>query len=143
MRPNAASVGGVICDPAGQCLSFLVKMFLATSWLNYLIAAALWERLFSHAHVVYYIDNESSHVAYIRGDGETVKASSLIQSVVQVESDLHHRVCLVALSSTMPSVSVQPEQVLTGRRFQTTLDLEEGRSSEGAESFPCEKVAVS
>lgn len=120
-----------------------MKMFLATSWLNYLIAAALWERLFSHAHVVYYIDNESSHVAYIRGDGETVKASSLIQSVVQVESDLHHRVCLVALSSTMPSVSVQPEQVLTGRRFQTTLDLEEGRSSEGAESFPCEKVAVS
>ena len=68
-----------------------MKMFLATSWLNYLIAAALWERLFSHAHVVYYIDNESSHVAYIRGDGETVKASSLIQSVVQVESDLHHR----------------------------------------------------
>ncbi|CAL1144384.1 unnamed protein product [Cladocopium goreaui] len=42
--------------------------------------------------VVYYIDNESPRMAYIRGDGETQRAAQMIHAFVQQESAMQHRV---------------------------------------------------
>jgi hypothetical protein len=60
--------------------------------LPVVIAASLWGSLFSNSQVVYYIDNESARLAYVRGDGETLRASKLIQVFVEEEARLQHRV---------------------------------------------------
>ena len=60
--------------------------------LPVLIAAELWGQTYAEAQVFYYIDNESSRMAYIRGDGETQRAAQMIHAFVQHESAMQHRV---------------------------------------------------
>ena len=60
--------------------------------LPVVIAATLWGSLFATSQVVYYIDNESARLAFVRGDGETLRASKLIQVFVEEEARLQHRV---------------------------------------------------
>ena len=102
------SVGGVIFDPHGSCLHFfgervpdrVMNDLLERSKnpihelevLPVLIAAEMWGQLYAEAQVVYYIDNESSRMAYIRGDGETQRAAQAINAFVQHESAMQHRV---------------------------------------------------
>ena len=102
------SVGGVIFDPHGNCLQFFgervpdkfMNDLLGRSKnpihelevLPILIAVELWGQLYAEAQVVYYIDNESSRMAYVRGDGETQRAAQAIEAFVQRESAMQHRV---------------------------------------------------
>ena len=106
----SGSVGGVLFDPAGQCLRFsdsgeevpphIMRDLFARSKnpihelevLPVFVAALLWGEANACSQVVYYIDNESSRMAYIRGDGETTRSSALIQSFVETEAKLQHRV---------------------------------------------------
>ena len=60
--------------------------------LPVLIAALAWGHLYACSQVVYYIDNESARMAYIRGTGETLRASLLVQSFVEDEAAQQHRV---------------------------------------------------
>ena len=105
---RSGSVGGVLYSPSGECLkyfggsvpSFIMQDLLSRSQnpiheleiLPVVIAATLWGSLFSNPQVVYYIDNESARLAYVRGDGETLRASKLIQVFVEEEARLQHRV---------------------------------------------------
>ena len=82
------SVGGVIYDPSGSCVSFfgeavptaiMEDLFRRSKnpiheleVLPVLIASLAWGHHFTCAQVVYYIDNESARMAYSRGTGETV-----------------------------------------------------------------------
>ena len=102
------SVGGVVYDPYGNCLHFFgervpdrvmddllgrsKKPIHELEVLPVLIAAEHWGQTNAEAQVVYYIDNESSRMAYIRGDGETQRAAQMIHAFVQYESAMQHRV---------------------------------------------------
>ena len=102
------SVGGVIYNPQGSCLEFfgeavpkaVVDDLFSRSknpiheleLLPVLIAAETWGHMFACSQVVYFIDNESARMAYVRGHGETVRGSKIIQSFVQLESIMQHRV---------------------------------------------------
>eukprot|EP00435_Cladocopium_sp_Y103_P041733 s2725_g11.t1 len=105
---RAGSVGGVLYDPHGQCLKFfgeavpkdIMEDLFSRSQnpiheleiLPVFIAADLWGDMYTGAQVVYYIDNESSRMAHIRGTGETLRASQLIDAFVRLECDCQHRV---------------------------------------------------
>eukprot|EP00435_Cladocopium_sp_Y103_P051887 s469_g16.t1 len=105
---GTGSVGGMIYDPNGQCLRFfgeavppeIMKDLLSRSKnpiheleiLPVFIAADLWGDMYPHAQVVYYIDNESSRMAHIKGTGETLRASMIIEQFVKIEFDAQHRV---------------------------------------------------
>ena len=56
--------------------------------LPVLVASMLWGELFTGAQVVFYIDNESARMAYIRGGGETLRGAHIIQAFVERESEL-------------------------------------------------------
>ena len=102
------SVGGIIYDPSGQCLFYfgeevptaIMQDVFSRSKnpihelevLPVLIASLLWGHLLSGAQVVFYIDNESARMTYIRGTGETLRASSLVQTFVEHEAKLQYRV---------------------------------------------------
>ena len=102
------SVGGVIYDPQGNCRSFfgesvpqtIMDALLANSMnpihelevVPILLAAHLWGKAYEGSQVVYYIDNESSRMAHIRGHGETLRAAQMIEAFVGIESSLQHRV---------------------------------------------------
>ena len=51
-----------------------------------------WGELFKGSQVVFFIDNESARMAYIRGNGETLRAEQLVQSFVEQEAKLQHRI---------------------------------------------------
>eukprot|EP00435_Cladocopium_sp_Y103_P041856 s106_g11.t1 len=101
------SIGGLIIDPNGTCQSFfsslvpedVMEEFFKVSAnpihelevLPVFVACLVWGRRFTGALVVYYIDNESARMAYIRGSGETLFSSCIIHDFVGVESQLQHR----------------------------------------------------
>ena len=102
------SIGGVLYDPSGACLKFfgeetpsaIMDDFLSASknpiheleLLPVLVASLVWGEMFAGAQVVFYIDNESARMAYIRGSGETLRGAGIIQTFVERESSLQHRV---------------------------------------------------
>ena len=102
------SVGGVIYDPSEACIRFfgeavptaiMEDLFKRSKnpiheleVLPVLIATLAWGHLFTCAQVIYFIDNESARMAYIRGTGETLRASLLVQSFVEIEAAQQHRV---------------------------------------------------
>ena len=102
------SVGGVIYNPQGCCLEFFGEevprvvmddLFSRSNnpiheleLLPVLITAETWGRMFAGSQVIYFIDNESARMAYIRGNGETIRGSKIIQTFVQLEATMQHRV---------------------------------------------------
>ena len=94
-------IGGILISPQGSCVSFfssevpswMMDKLLAKSAnpiheleiLPVHLAACLWRRYINFAQVVWYIDNESSRIAFIRGSGETQYASVFIEAFVQIE----------------------------------------------------------
>ena len=105
---KTGSIGGVLYSPSGECLRFFGESVPAKllddlfsrsknpihelEVLPILVAASLWGDLFPHSQVVYFIDNESSRMACIRGTGETLRASEVTQAFVNLESKLQHKV---------------------------------------------------
>ena len=93
---------------------------------------------FAGALIVYCIDNESSRMAYIRGTGETLRASEVIQAFVELEAKLQHKewfgrvpshsnpTRLADLTLKKSLLLVRSEPVLTGRRHGSTLVCEWG-----------------
>ena len=138
------SVGGVIYDPSGSCASFfgeavptaiMEDLFRRSKnpiheleVLPVLIASLAWGHHFTCAQVVYYIDNESARMAYIRGPGETVRASLLVQSFVENEAAQQHRVWFGRVPShsnpaDAPS-RLDHSHVLAKGASQTNIDWE-------------------
>ena len=105
---HTGSVGGLLISPSGICTlyfsevvpgDFLEELFKLSKnpiheleVLPVLLACSLWGHLYSGALVVYYIDNESARMAFIKGSGETPKASSMVHSFVCLEAERQHRV---------------------------------------------------
>ena len=101
------SIGGLIIDPLGRCQSFfsgmvpsdvMEELFEASAnpiheleVLPVLVACLVWGERFSGALVVYFIDNESARMAYIKGHGETAFASCMIGDFVEMEAALQHK----------------------------------------------------
>ena len=48
--------------------------------------------MFAHSQVVFYIDNESARMAYIRGDGSTDLGAKIVEQFVSLEAKMQHRV---------------------------------------------------
>ena len=67
---KSGSVGGVIFSPCGVCLNFFGES-VPRRILDGLFSSHLWGEMFAHSQVVFYIDNESARMAFIRGDGST------------------------------------------------------------------------
>ena len=104
---RCGSVGGLIISPLGTCLSFFSSVVptditeelfkLSCNPIHELevlpvfIACLEWGDRFEGSLVVYYIDNESSRMAYVRGSGETHFATHLISDFVQLESQRQHK----------------------------------------------------
>ena len=59
--------------------------------LPVLIASKVWGKRYEGALIVYYIENESARMAYVRGSGETNFASCVISDFVLIESQLQHK----------------------------------------------------
>ena len=101
------SIGGLIIDPLGRCQSFFSSMVPADVMdeffqasanpihelevLPVLVACLLWGAKFSGALIVYYIDNESARMAYIKGNRETNFASCMIGNFVELEAAWQHK----------------------------------------------------
>ena len=100
---RSGGIGGLLITPNGACASYFssaVPKWLMDKLLNVsanpihelellpvYLAMCLWSSRFSYSQVVWYIDNESSRMAAIRGSGETVFASIFIDAFVKDESD--------------------------------------------------------
>lgn len=97
--------------------------------LPVLIAARAWGHHFACAQVVYYIDNESARMAFIRGTGETLRASSLVQEFVENEAAQQHRVWFGRVPShSNPADSpsrLEFSHVLSMGATRTNVDWEE------------------
>ena len=109
------SVGGVILDQSGKCINFfgeqvpasLMEKLMARSKnpihdlevLPIFLAATLWGGMFKAGQVVYYVDNESARMAYIRGSGETPMSSAVISRFVILESQFQHKVWFARVPS--------------------------------------------
>ena len=109
------SVGGVILDQSGKCINFfgeqvpasLMEKLMARSKnpihdlevLPIFLAATLWGGVFKAGQVVYYVDNESARMAYIRGSGETPMSSAVISRFVILESQFQHKVWFARVPS--------------------------------------------
>ena len=105
---KSGSLGGVIFSPCGVCLNFfgeavprrildglfshsknpIHELELLPVWL----AIHLWGELFAYSQVVFYIDNESTRMAYIRGDGSTDLGAKIVEHFVSLEAKMQHRV---------------------------------------------------
>ena len=134
------SVGGVIYDPQGNCQRFfgesvpqpIMDALLTTSKnpihelevVPILLAADLWGKAYEGSQIVYYIDNESSRMAHIRGDGETLRAAQMIRAFVDIESSLQHRVWF----GRVPSYS-NPADAPSRLDFKEVLQLGATRTS--------------
>eukprot|EP00435_Cladocopium_sp_Y103_P062898 s272_g24.t1 len=141
---QSGSVGGVIYSPSGECLHFFGEevpthimrdLFERSNnpiheleVLPVLIAADLWGQMYSHAQVVYYIDNESSRMAHIRGTGETLRANLMIDMFVRLEADLQHKVWFGRVPSfSNPSDSpsrLEFEHIMSLGATRTSIDWE-------------------
>eukprot|EP00435_Cladocopium_sp_Y103_P063423 s272_g25.t1 len=106
-RTLEGSIGGLILSPHGQCLSYfseavpvdILNEFFKVSCnpihklavLPVLVACLLWGEEFASALLVYYIDNESARMAFVKGSGETTFASAMISDFASLECELQHR----------------------------------------------------
>ena len=59
--------------------------------LPILTACLLWGTLFKGALVVYYIENESARIAFVKGNGETTFACRLAYEFVCLKPEMQHR----------------------------------------------------
>ena len=89
-------IGGLLISPSGACVSFFssaVPLWMMERLLEHSanpihelellpisLAAMMWTKYIGFSQVVWYVDNESSRMAAIRGSGETFHASSFIES---------------------------------------------------------------
>ena len=101
------SIGGLIISPCGVCHSYFseaVPEKVLTEFFKFsknpihelevlpvLAACDVWGTLFAGALIVYYIDNESSRMAFVKGSGETVFATTMVHNFVCLESKMQHR----------------------------------------------------
>jgi hypothetical protein len=100
------SIGGLIISPCGSVQLFssavpgdVMEEFFGSSRnpiheleiLPVFTACLLWGALFKGALVVYYIDNESARMAFVKGNGETTFACRLVYDFVCLESEMQHR----------------------------------------------------
>ena len=137
---QTGSVGGILYNPLGKCWKFFgesVPCEIMTDLfgrsqnpihelevLPVLLAADLWGHHYARAQVVYFIDNESSRMTHIRGTGETIRASCLIRTFVNIEHDRQHRVWF----GRVPSHS-NPSDAPSRLDFQSVLALGAERTS--------------
>ena len=100
---RSGSVGGVLISPQGDVMEFFSELAPADSAVKFfkdsknpihelevlpvLMALQLWCKRLQRSQTVWYIDNESARMAYIRGTGETSLASSFISEFVTGEAD--------------------------------------------------------
>ena len=123
---RSGGIGGLLITPNGSCASYfsssvpewpewLMNKLLDVSsnpiheleLLPIYLAISLWSSKFSYAQVVWYIDNESSRMAAIRGSGETVYASVFIDAFVETECNLQIKSCFSrVLSHSNPADGV-------------------------------------
>ena len=105
---QTGSIGGMVISPCGVCTSFfsgavperIMSRFFEVSKnpihelevLPVVAACDMWGTWFAGALVVYYIDNESARMAFVKGIGETSFSSGLIHDFVCEEARLQHRV---------------------------------------------------
>ena len=105
---KTGSIGGVLYNPQGECVHFfggavpecIMVDLLSRSKnpihelevLPVLVAAKVWSHMFARCQVVFYIDNESSRMAYIKGHGETLRAKFMIEEFVDIEARLKLRI---------------------------------------------------
>ena len=94
-------IGGILISASGSCVSYfsaevpawVMSKLLEESanpiheleLLPIYLAAFMWVGKFNKSQVVWYVDNESSRMAAIRGSGETHHASSIIEAFVEIE----------------------------------------------------------
>ena len=99
---GTGSVGGVLVSPTGIAVEYFSekvprnitdRLFEDSKnpiheleVLPVLMAMQLWWDKLQRSQVVFYIDNESARMAYIRGSGETSLASSFISEFVTLEA---------------------------------------------------------
>ena len=104
---KTGSVGGLIISPLGNCQSFFSEVVpeditaelfkLSCNPIHELevlpvfIACLEWGPRYEGALIVYYIDNESARMAFVKGSGETHFASHLINDFVCLEAQLQHK----------------------------------------------------
>ena len=114
---QTGSIGGVLVDPAGTPVEFfgfqIEEDFMSEllegsrnpihelEILPVTISAWQWAEKLRGSPVIFYIDNESAKMAFIRGSGETKWARVFLQEFVQLESDLE----LKTWFSRVPSFS--------------------------------------
>ena len=100
---GSGSVGGVLISPYGDVLEFfsekapkdLAVRFFRDSKnpiheleiVPVLMALQVWCKRLQRSQTVWYIDNESARMAYIRGTGETSLASAFFSEFVTCEAD--------------------------------------------------------
>ena len=134
------SIGGVLYDPCGCCLQFfgeevpgeIMDDLLATSQnpihelelMPILVASMAWGEMFAGAQAVFYVDNESARMAFIRGSGETTRGAHIIQAFVVRESELQHRVWF----GRVPSFS-NPSDAPSRLDFRALIEAGAGRTS--------------
>ena len=94
-------IGGILISPSGTCVQYfsaevppwMMDILLETSanpiheleLLPIYLAAFVWKQFLGLSQVVWYIDNESSRMAVVRGSGETRHAASIIDAFVRLE----------------------------------------------------------
>ena len=138
---RAGSIGGVLYNPAGDCLHFfgesvppdiLEDLFSRSQnpiheleLLPILVAALLWGEFFSSLKwSIMWTMSQSARMACIRGSGETLRAGEIVQSFVEVEARLPHRVWF----GRVPSFS-NPSDAPSRLDFQEVLGLGAVRTS--------------
>ena len=102
-KPNDAfgGIGGILISPSGTCVQYfsaevppwMMDILLETSanpiheleLLPIYLAAFVWRQFLGLSQVVWYVDNESSRMAVVRGSGETRHAASIIDAFVRLE----------------------------------------------------------
>ena len=100
---TSGSVGGVLVSPKGIVMEYFsekvpgdvtTRLFKESKnpiheleVLPVLMALQLWHGKLQKSQVVFYIDNESARMAYIRGCGETSAASIYISEFVSLEAE--------------------------------------------------------
>ena len=156
---HEGSVGGLLVSPCGICTSFfsaavpadVLKEFFHVSKnpihelevLPVLIACMEWGRLFSGSLVVYYVDNESARMAFVKGAGETPFASRMIHDFVCLESEMGHRVWFGRCPSySNPSDSASRLDTVWFREkgvSQTVLDWERLRHHLGLDGVASDR----
>ena len=145
------SIGGLLYSPQGDCVHFFggkVPSAIMDDLLSrpanpihelevlpVLVAAALWGHLVARSQTVFYIDNESSRMAYIRGDGETLRSKSMIESFVDLEARLQLRIWFGRVPSySNPADSPSRlcnDEVLSLGATETNIDWEQVKSHLG------------